>query len=142
MLLCASRNEIGNKKKIEKIVGKPCTIADRVKIGGVHSPEMDIISSSVKLHNLIILNKSHSTSCTLELRPGGIILRFFAAMNKYMFLIPYYKLSIHKINTSIYAIHKDDYHVNIDVRNEAGRDFIKKILKSKSDSYPTFIDDL
>lgn len=142
MLLYASCNETKNKKKIEKAVGKPCTIADRVKIGGVHSPKMDIVSSSVQLHNLLILNKAISTSCTIELRPGGIILRFYAILDKYLLVIPYHKLSIHKINTNIYAIHKDDYHLKIDVRSEEGRDFIKKILKSKSDSYPTFVDDL
>ncbi|UGU14589.1 hypothetical protein LS482_12875 [Sinomicrobium kalidii] len=141
MLLYASCNDTQNKKKIESAVGKPYTIADRVKIGGVHSPKMDIVSSSVQLHNLLILNQTDST-CIIELRPQGIILRFTAILDKYALVIPYYKLSIHKVNTNLYIIYKDDYHVKVDARNETGRDFIKKILKSKSDSFPTFIDDL
>ncbi|MBC9795610.1 hypothetical protein [Sinomicrobium weinanense] len=141
MLLYASCNDIPNKKKIETAVGKPFIIAERVKIGGIHSPKMDIVASSVQLHNLLILNQADST-CTIELRPRGIILKFTAILDRYALVIPYHKLSILKVNTNIYTIYKDDYYLKVDVRNEAGRDFIKKILKSKSDSYPTFIDDL
>lgn len=141
MLLYASCNDTQNKKKIETAVGKPFTIADRAKIGGVHSPEMDIIASSIQLHNLLILNQADST-CTIELRPKGIVLRFTAILDRYALVVPYHKLVIHKVNTNIYTIYKDSYYIKADVRDEAGRDFIKKILKSKSDSFPTFIDDL
>ncbi|RAV30791.1 hypothetical protein [Sinomicrobium soli] len=141
MLLCTTCNDSRNRKKIENSVGKPYTLDEREKLQGVHSPVMEIVSSSLPLRNLLILNPGDN-NCTLELRPRGIILYFSSVMGRHAFVIPYYKLSIRKINAGTYGIHKDNYRIGINVINREGRDFIKKILRSRTDSLPFFADDL
>ena len=53
MLLNISYNDIKQKKEIDKLVGKPFSIKERLKMGGIGSEKMIISSASVNIRNLL-----------------------------------------------------------------------------------------
>ena len=70
MLLNISYNDPKQKKEIDDIVGKPFSLQNRWKMGGIGSGKLVISSSSVEIHNLLILDNNINT-CNIEIRPNG-----------------------------------------------------------------------
>ena len=75
MLLNISYNDIEQKKEIDKLVGKPFSIKERFKMGGIGSEKLIISSASVNIRNLLLLD-NNINKCNIELRPKGIIVFF------------------------------------------------------------------
>ena len=128
-------------KKITDSVGKPFTLKERWKMGGIGSPKLSITSCSVEIGNLLNLDNNLNT-CNIELRPKGIILRFRSLLETYALIIPYYKLSIYKGDAQVYSVYKDHYFVKVKSDTKAIKQFFKKMMDYKADNAPTSIDDL
>lgn len=137
MLLNVSYNNPEVKKKIDEAVGKPFTLRDRIKMGGIGSPKLHITSTSVEINNLLILDNNLNT-CNIEMRPQGIILGFRSLLESYALIIPYYKLSIYKGQAEEYSIYRDKYFVKIRARKQdiSAHKFIKKVMDYKADTLP------
>lgn len=137
MLLNVSYNNPEVKKKIDEAVGKPFTLRDRIKMGGIGSPKLHITSTSVEINNLLILDNNLNT-CNIEMRPQGIILGFRSLLESYALIIPYYKLSIYKGQAEEYGIYRDKYFVKIRARKQdtSAHKFIKKVMDHKADTLP------
>ena len=73
MLLNVSYNNPEVKRKIDTEVGPPFTIRERLKMKGIGSSKLSITSTSVEIHNLLILD-SYINTCNIEMRPEGIII--------------------------------------------------------------------
>ena len=122
MLLNISYNDPTVKRQIEKAVGRPFSLQQRWKLGGIGSQKLMINSASIDIHNLLILD-DNLKSCNLELRPLGIIVHFRSLLETYGLIIPYYKLKLYKGKAKEYSLYIDQYYIKIFVDS-------KKIMPS------------
>ncbi|MGD1945728.1 MAG: hypothetical protein ACFB0A_05600 [Croceivirga sp.] len=141
MLLNVSYSNKKNTEKIDAEVGKPFTLKERFKMGGIGSPKLEITEASVAIHNLLILD-SNADCCNIEMRPKGIIIGFRSLLESYALVIPYYKLTLYKGDFSVYSIYRDNYFIKVKSDTKAIQKFFKKLLAYKADNAPTNIEDL
>ena len=141
MLLNVSYNESEVKEKIEAAVGKPFPLSKRWLMSGVGSPKLVISSSSIDIHNLLILDNNRNT-CNIELRPKGIILRFRSLLETYAFIIPYYKLNLYKGKAEEYSIYKDQQFVKVFADSKGTHKFFSKLKAEKTKKLDPGIEDL
>jgi|SRR5690606_6963941 len=141
MLVNVSYKNEGLYKKIDREIGKSYALKERIQMGGIGSPKLIITSSSIQIYNLLIMDNNQD-SCNIELRPKGIIVRFRSLLETFALVIPYYKLALHKSRGEEYAIHIDDYYIKVAAKTKEVHDFMKKIVKNRTDASPTVVDDL
>lgn len=131
MLLNLSENNSAAKEKIEAEIGKPFDLKTREKLKGIDSGMLEITDSSIDIYNLLVLNEGMST-CSVEMRPDGIIVRFQAALENYGLVIPYYKLNIYKGRAREYSIYRDQYFIKVKADRQKVHDFMKKVRSYKA----------
>lgn len=141
MLLNVSYNESEVKEKIEAAVGKPFPLKERWSMSGVGSPKLLISSTSIDIHNLLILDNNLNT-CNIELRPNGIILRFRSLLETYALIVPYYKLNLYKGKAEEYSIYKDHQFVKVLVDTMDTQKFFSKLKAEKAKKKAPGIEDL
>lgn len=141
MLLNVSYNEPKVIQAIENEVGKPFPLRQRWALGGIGSGKLRITSSSIDIHNLLVLDKNID-QCNIELRPKGIIVRFRSLLETYGLVIPYYKLNIYKGRAEEYSIYRDHYTIKVAANTKSTHDFFRKINAQKIKNAPPSIDDL
>ena len=141
MLLNISYNDPTIKRQIEKAVGRPFSLQQRWKLGGIGSQKLKINSASIDIHNLLILD-NNLKSCNLELRPLGIIVHFRSLLETYGLIIPYYKLKIYKGKAKEYSLYIDQHYIKIFVDSEKNHAFFKKVGSQKSLQVPPSLEDL
>ena len=135
MLLNVSYNNPDVRKKIDEAVGRPFTLMERIKMGGIGSPKLFINTCSLEINNLLILDNNLNI-CNIEMRPLGIIVGFRSLLESYALIIPYYKLSLYKGKADEYSIYRDKYYFKIRARKQdmAAHGFFKKVLEHKADA--------
>ena len=141
MLVNVSYSNPDITRKIDAEVGKPFTLKERFKMGGIGSPKLEIAEASVEIRNLLILD-NNADCCNIEMRPKGIIIGFRSLLESYALVIPYYKLTIYKGDFAIYSIYRDHYFIKVRSDTKAIQKFFKKLLDYKADNAPTNIEDL
>ena len=141
MLLNVSYNEPKVNEKIEISVGKPFSLKERWAKGGIGSSQLVISQSSVDIHNLLVLDNNLNT-CSIELRPKGIILRFRSLLETYALVIPYYKLTLYKGKAQEYSIYIDKQFVKVVADTKASFKFFSKISAEKAANQLPGIEDL
>jgi hypothetical protein len=135
MLVNTSYHNPEIEKKIDQEVGKPFSLKDRVLLGGIGSPPLEITSASSSIYNLLSLNNDRNR-CNLELRPNGVLLRFRARLDSYTLVIPFYKLVLYKGDFAQYSIYRDNHFVKVKADTKAIQKFFTKILEAKASSTP------
>lgn len=143
MLLNVSYNNPEIKRKIDEAVGKPFTLRERFKQGGIGLGHLIITASSIQVQNLLALDK-YRNKCNIELRPEGIIVGFRSLLESYALVIPYWKLNLYKGRAEEYSIYRDNYFIKIEAKakDKKTHAFIKRILEQKAQQAPTTIEDL
>lgn len=141
MLLNVSYNDKKIRERIDAEVGKPFTLKERLKMGGIGSPKLHITEASVEIRNLLILD-NNADCCNIEMRPNGIILGFRSLLESYALIIPFYKLTLYKGDFAVYSVYRDQYFVKVRSDTKAIQKFFKKLLDYKADNAPTPIEDL
>lgn len=141
MLLNISYNDPAIKRRIEKAVGPPFTLQQRLKMKGIGSQKLNITSCSVHIHNLLILDQNIN-SCNIELRPKGIILNFRSLLETYGLVISYYKLKLYKGKAQEYSIYKDKYFIKVLADTKTIHSFFRKLTKEKLINTPPSLEDL
>jgi hypothetical protein len=131
MLRNVSYNNSIIKSEINDLLGKPFTIFERIKLGGVGSPKYFILKTDIKITNLLNLD-NNTNQCNIELRPRGIIISFRSLLETYGLVIPYYKLKLFKGQSNVYSIYIDEYFIKILANKKNEHEFIKKLNKFKS----------
>lgn len=134
MLLNVSYNRPKIKEQINNEVGRPFTFMERIKLGGIGSGKLYIHSSSIQIYNLLILDNNLNV-CGVEMRPKGIIVTFRSLLETYALVIPYYKLKLYKGQAKIYSIFMDSYFIKVEAKEKRNHEFLKKILKYKTDHF-------
>ena len=141
MLLNVSYSNKTITNKIDQEVGKPFTLKERFKMGGIGSPKLEITEASIEIRNLLILD-NNANCCNIEIRPKGIIVGFRSLLESYALIIPYYKLTIYKGDFAVYSIYRDNYFIKVKSDTKAIQKFFKRLLDYKADNAPTNIEDL
>lgn len=141
MLVNVSYNRPKIRDRIIAEVGPPFTLLMRMKLKGIGSPKLHITSSSIDIHNLLVIDNNANT-CNVEMRPKGIIITFRSLLETYALVIPYYKLHLYKGRAEEYSFYRDHYHIKVKANNPAIHNYFKKILDYKSDNAPTQVEDL
>jgi hypothetical protein len=141
MLLNISYNRPAVTEKINRKVGKPFTLFERVKLKGTGSPKLLITSTSIEIQNLLILD-NNTNVCNVEMRINGIIVRFRSLLETYALVIPYFKLNLYKGKAEEYSIYIDHHFIKVKADKPGIHKFFKKIIDYKSDNAPTQIEDL
>lgn len=141
MLVNVSYNNKEITKKVDEAVGKPFTLKERWAMKGIGSPKLFITETSVEINNLLLLD-NNTSSCNIEMRPKGIIVRFRSLLETFALVIPYYKLTVYKGDLGIYSIYRDHFFIKVKADTKAIQKYFRKLLDYKADNAPTSIEDL
>lgn len=133
MILLSTYITKDNKELIDDIVGKPFTLYQAFKMGGIGSKRMSIDKTSENIEHLLN-DVSDINYSNIELRPNGIIVMVNRGLDSYHWVIPYRQLVIYKTNKlSIHAQGKFITFKNNKSYKE-NRKFIDKMIELKSDN--------
>ncbi|CAI8171084.1 MAG: Uncharacterised protein [Bacteroidota bacterium] len=138
MLQNVSYNNKKQRAEIDGLLGKPFTLLERLKLGGVGSPKLHVTASSKEIDALFLLDHNDNT-CNVELRPKGIILRFRSLLETYALIVPYYKLTLFKGKSDVYSVHADHHKVSISSKSKPIRLFFKKIQQQKANNTKDYL---
>lgn len=138
MLANVSYNNKAQRDEIDALVGKPFTLLQRIKLGGVGSPKLYVTACSKEIEALFLLDHNDNT-CNIELRPKGIILRFRSLLETYALVIPHYKLTLFKGTSDTYSIHFEHHKVSVSAQSEPVRAFFKKLKHQKAEISQDYI---
>lgn len=141
MLVNVSYTNKAVTQKVDAEVGKPFPLKERWAMKGIGSPKLFITETSVEIRNLLILD-NNTSSCNIEMRPKGIIVRFRSLLETFALVIPYYKLAVYKGDYAIYSIYKGHYFIKVKSDTKAIQKYFRKFLDYKADNTPTSIEDL
>ena len=116
--------------EVEKLIGKKYGLISSIRLNGVGSKRLIVQETSQNLKKIII-QKSDLIYSNIEIRSGGVIVFIAEGLNRYSWVIPYYKLVIYK--TPNYSIHSDGNFIRFsnDLNIKENLKFFKKLLKHK-----------
>ena len=141
MLVNISYNEPKVRAQIDELLGKPFTLRERWKMGGIGSGKLIITQTSIDIHNLLVLDQNIN-QCNVELRPKGIIVHFRSLLETYGLIIPYYKLKLYKGKAEEYSLYNDHYTIKVLANTKSIHSFFKKINDQKIKNAPPSVDEL
>lgn len=141
MLVNISYNNPKIKEKIIAEVGLPFTLVERFKLNGTGSPKLHITTTSIEIHNLLILD-NNANICNIEMRPKGIIVMFRSLLETFALVIPYYKLNLYKGRAEEYSIYKDHYFIKVKAKQPSIHKYMMKIIDYKTGIAPTQVEDM
>ena len=116
--------------EVEKLIGKKYGLISSIRLNGVGSKRLIVQETSQNLKKIII-QKSDLIYSNIEIRPSGVIVYIAEGLNRYSWVIPYYKLVIYK--TPNYSIHSEGDFIRFsnDLNIKENLKFFKKLLKYK-----------
>tara|TARA_B100000900_G_scaffold413871_1_gene438904 strand:- start:639 stop:1070 length:432 start_codon:yes stop_codon:yes gene_type:complete len=132
MLKNVSYNNENIKNEISDLIGKPYSLIEKIKKGGIGSNKLLITKADKEIENLLILDQNMNY-CNIELRVDGIIIYFRSLLETYGLVIPYYKLVVFKVSENEYTFNIDNKYLKIQVKSKKDHSFIRKIIEFKTD---------
>ena len=112
--------------EVEKLIGKKYSLFSSIRFNGVGSKRLIIEETSPRFKKIII-QKNDLIYSNIELRYRGIIVYIAEGLNRFSWVIPYYKLVIYK--TPNYSIHSDGNFIRFsnDLNFKENLKFFKKL---------------
>jgi len=120
------------EREINKLVGKPFSTMERIKMNGIGSGRLVIKEASEEILELI--NKSVDTAYTnIELRPKGVIVGIKSIHETYLWVIPYYLLTMYK-NDGHISVYDNKLKMNLSYEKESKSimKFLSKVMGQKA----------
>jgi hypothetical protein len=114
------------------LVGKKFSIFERIKLGGIGSGRLVIEKTSPKM-NIGKLKFSEIDYGNIELRPKGVIIHYTRKLERFSWIIPYYRLVIY--NTQFFSIHANGNFIQF-LKNKnynENKKFINRMVEIKND---------
>jgi len=113
------------------LVGNKFNILERVKLGGIGSGRLVIENTSPKL-NLGKQKFSELDYGNIELRPKGVIIHYTRKLERFAWIIPYYRLVIY--NSQFFSIHANGNFIQfLKNKNYAeNKKFINRMITIKN----------
>lgn len=131
MLFNTSYTNKDYTKESTHIVGKTYSFFEKIKIGGIGSSRLMIEELSPKLRpknmQTVAINYAN-----IELRPKGIIIHFTNRLDRYSWIIPYYRLVVY--NTQTFSIHSNGNFMQFKKNKnyQDNKKFIHKMIDFKN----------
>lgn len=134
MLFNTSYTNKDYAKESTHILGKPFSFFEKIKMGGSGSSRLIIKELSPKLEpkNMQPIDLNYAN---IELRPKGIIIHFTNKLDRYSWIIPYYRLIIY--STQRFSIHSNGKFIHFK-KNKNYQDN-KKFISRMTDLKNTFL---
>ena len=132
MLFNTSHTNKEYTKTSVEILGDPYSLLEKIKLGGVGSSRFVISQLSAKLQpknmETIAINYAN-----IELRPKGIIVHFTNRLDRYSWIIPYYRLVVY--NSQTFSIHASGQFIKFSKNKNYldNKTFIDKMIDSKNE---------
>ncbi len=118
-------------KESNQILGNPYSFLEKLKLRGIGSRRLiiDELSLSLTPKNL---QKIDTNYANIELRPKGIIIHFSNRLDRYSWLVPYYRLVM--FSTQTFSIHSNGKFIKFkkDKYYTENKAFIKKMTDLKT----------
>ena len=135
MLFNTSYTNKDYTKETTHILGKSFSFFEKIKMGGSGSSRLIIQELSPKLEPKI-MQPIDINYANIELRPKGIIIHFTNKLDRYSWIIPYYRLIIY--STQRFSIHSNGkfIHFKKNKNYHDNKKFIGRIIDLKN----TFLD--
>lgn len=113
-------------------VGKAYSFLERIKLGGIGSGRLMIHEISPKL-KLGKLEFSEIDYGNIELRPKGIIVHYTSKLERFSWVIPYYRLNIY--NSQFFSIHADGSFIQFEKNKnyKENKKFLDRMSQAKID---------
>jgi hypothetical protein len=112
------------------LVGQAFSLMEKIKIGGIGSSRLVIEELSAKLQpkNLQPIDINYAN---IELRPKGVIIHFTNKLDRYSWIIPYFRLVTYSNNT--FSIHANGNFIKFKKNKnyENNKKFIAKMIDLK-----------
>lgn len=117
--------------EINAFIGKPIGFMASLKLRGIGSGRMIIDGVSANFQRVLAL-VSNLEYGSIELRPKGIIVYITKQMERFCWVIPYYKLSV--FNDGYFSIHSDNCFIRFrkDLKYKENKRFIDKMMCLKA----------
>jgi len=132
MILETTYNSKKNKEIINKLVGKPFSFIQRLKLNGIGSKRMIIqeVSPNLKSYLNIVSDINYGS---IELRPNGILITINKGLKNYTWVIPYYQFYLYK--TDGISIHAQGrfIHFKNNRTHKENASFFEKLIRLKVD---------
>lgn len=131
MILNTTYSNKKHDELINDLLGKPFSLWQSIMMKGIGSKRMIIEEVSPNMAQYL-----HTASgvnyANLELRPVGLLVRINKGLENFTWVIPYYKLGIHKSNGS--SIHAEGKFINFrpNTTFRENKAFFDKLLNEKA----------
>lgn len=131
MLFNTSHTNKEYLKKSSYILGESFSLFEKIKAGGIGSGRLIIEKISPKLQTKSIQTLSINYA-NIELRPKGIIIPFTNKLDRYSWIIPYYRLAIY--SNQIFSIHSNGSFIQFKKNKNylENKKFINKMIDFKN----------
>ena len=132
MIFNTTYNNQEYDEESELLVGKKFTLFERIKRGGIGSGRLIIEKTSPKL-NLGKLKFSEVDYGNIELRPKGIVIHYTRKLERFSWVIPYYRLVIY--NAQFFSIHANGNFIQFSKNRNyyQNKKFINRMVELKND---------
>ena len=126
MIFNSTHTDKEKELEVEKLIGKKYSLFSSIKFNGIGSKRLIIKETSPKFKKIII-QKNDLIYSNIELRCRGIIVYIAEGLNRFSWVIPYYKLVIYK--TPNYSIHSDGNFIRFsnNLNLKENQKFFKKL---------------
>ena len=114
----------------KEVVGKAFSFLERLKMGGIGSGRLMIAEISPKL-KLGKLEFSEIDYGNIELRPQGIIVHYTSKLERFSWVIPFFRLNTY--NAQTYSIHADGSYIKFEKNKnyKENKKFLEKMADRK-----------
>ena len=118
------------KDLINDVIGKPYSLVQSFKIGGIGSKRMIIDKASLNFKSLMN-TVSDINYANIELRPNGILIYINKGLKNFTWVIPYYQLIIYKTNGM--SIHAQGHYLHFrdNITYRENKKFLNKLFSLK-----------
>lgn len=119
-----------HKQIIIDLIGKPYSLMESFKMGGVGSKRMIIEEASPNMQQYLNL-VSDINYANIEMRSDGILIYINKGLKNYTWIIPFYQMVIYKTNGA--SIHAQGKYIHFKNNKtfEENKSFFKKLLDAK-----------
>lgn len=117
--------------EINRQVGKPFSLKNRIQLKGIGSARMVMAQVSEDIFEKLPFDNG-TQNASIELRPQGIIVHFKRNTEHFSWAIPYYKLTIYQSEYFSLYEHNTFMKFKLSLMDNSRKKFIKKLVNLRA----------
>ena len=132
MIFNTTYKNLDYEKESRLLAGTKFTLLERIKRGGIGSGRLIIKQTSPKI-NSSKPSFSETNYGNIELRPKGIIIHYTQKLERFSWVIPYYRLVIY--NAQSFSVHANGNFIQFfkNKNYKENKKFINRMITLKND---------